>query len=322
MSLMTSRVHPCIASSLRIPSTRVLRLSVFCFLFLSAVSVRADLKPSQARKPITRMAGFELTNGAVRVKSVTSSTGGAADALAEIRTVFRFQQDQQGLWRVAQIRTAQDRWEDIDLIARALNRPDSQTPPSQCAVPDPPSKGSSGIQPTVKRARCVLGGLLGIEVPSDAIRIQEVAPLVIPTGTEPSAVVVAWLRVEARLVNGQKGWQVTELRTGKNDWARLATVIAAVDELKRERARTELGLMAGALKSFRADRGSYVVSDSHAVAIDNLSPRYLPRVIRVDPWHKPYNYLGESSRFTLRSDGPDGKENTPDDILVSDATQL
>ena len=242
------------------------------------------------------------------------------EALAEIRTVFRLVQDEEGLWRVAQIRTAPDRWEDIELIARALNSPNSQTVPSQCTVPDPPSKGSSGIQPTVKRARCVLGSLLGIEVPSDAIRIQEVSPLVIPTATEPSAVVVAWLRVEARLENGKKGWQVTELRTGKNDWARLATVIAAMDELKRQRAQTELGLIAVALKSFRQDRGSFVVSDSQAVVIDYLNPHYLPRIIRVDPWHKPYKYLGESNRFILRSDGPDGKENTPDDILVSEAS--
>lgn len=321
MSLFNSRVHSCSSSSLSIALTRVLRLSIFCLFFLSAVSVRADLKPSQVRKPITRMPGFELTNGAVRVRSITSSTGGAVDALAEIRTVFRLEQNQQGVWRVAQIRTAPDRWEDIELIARALNGPNSQTTSGQCTVPDPPVKGSSGIQPTVKRARCVLGSLLGIEVPSDAIRIQEVSPLVIPTGTETSAVVVAWVRVEARLVNGEKGWQVTELRTGKSDWAKVATVIATVDKLKRERVRTELGLVAGALKAFRQARGSYVVSDSHAVAIDYLNPAYLSRIIRVDPWHRPYKYLGENSRFTLRSDGPDGKENTPDDILVSEAPQ-
>src|SRR5687767_3764238 len=157
MSLITVRVHSLVSSSLRLSLMRVLRLSIFCFLFLSAVSVRADLKPSQARKPITRMPGFELTNGAVRVKSVSPSSGGTMEALAEIRTVFRLVQDEQGRWRVAQIRTAPDRWEDIELIARALNSPDSQTTPSQCTVPDPPSKGSSGIQPTVKRARCVLG---------------------------------------------------------------------------------------------------------------------------------------------------------------------
>ena len=52
------------------------------------------------------------------------------------------------------------------------------------------------------------------------------------------------------------------------------------------------------------------------MAIDYLTPRYLVQVIRVDPWHQPYKYLGERDHFTLRSTGPDGKADTPDDILV------
>jgi hypothetical protein len=75
-------------------------------------------------------------------------------------------------------------------------------------------------------------------------------------------------------------------------------------------------LIGGALEKFRKDRGFFVVSDSHSVAVDYLSPRYLPRVIRLDPWHQPYKYRGERDRFTLRSAGPDGKEDTPDDIQI------
>ena len=74
--------------------------------------------------------------------------------------------------------------------------------------------------------------------------------------------------------------------------------------------------MAKALERFHKDRGYYVVSDSHAVAIDHLSPRYLTQVIRVDPWHQPYKYQGERDHFTLRSAGPDGKEATADDIFI------
>jgi hypothetical protein len=53
------------------------------------------------------------------------------------------------------------------------------------------------------------------------------------------------------------------------------------------------------------------------VLIDHLSPRYLARVIRVDPWHRPYQYEGQPDRYSLRSLGPDGKPNTQDDIVVS-----
>lgn len=294
------------------------RCSAFLLLALLAADVRAQLKPNQARKAITRMGGFELTNGAVRVKSVTMSMPSTAAAVAEIRTVFKLQKDPDGNWRVTEIRTRPDVWEDLDFIERALNARDSNAIRSNpCTTPDPPFKGSSSIQPTVKRSRCLVGNLLGVDVPSDAIRIQEVSPLEIPLGDRPSAVVVAWVRVDARLVNGDKGWQVTELRTGNNSWANIAGIIAAVDGLKRAQARVELVAIAKALESFRLARGSYVVSDSHAVLIDYLSPRYLPVIVRVDPWSRPYKYDGTPDHFTLRSLGADGKENTADDIQVA-----
>jgi hypothetical protein len=304
----------------------IIRPGLLCFsmlglLALSAGDVRAQLKPGQVRKPITRMSGFELTNGAVRVKSVTMSTPASAEAEVELRTVFKLQKDPQGNWRVAEIRTKPNVWEEIDFIAQALNRPLNapglSTAPSPCTATDPPFRGSSAIQPSVKRARCLLGNLFGVEVPSDAIRIQEVSPLEIPLADEPSATVVAWVRADIRLLSGPKGWQVTELRTGKNNWVSLESVISSVNELKRAQTRIEFAAMAKALEKFRAERGSYVVSDSHTVLIDYLSPKYLPVVVRVDPWSQPYKYEGTSDHFTLRSLGADGKENTADDVVLS-----
>jgi len=299
------------------PLATLFRFSVFYLLALAAADVRADLKPNQARKSITRMPGFELTNGSVRVRSITLLTAGTAEVAAEIKTVFKLQKNEQGHWRVAEIRTRPDRWEEIDFIARSLNSPTIEAASSPCTAFDPPSKGSSGGLPTLKRTRCLLGSLLGVGSPSDAIRIQEVSPLEIPLGTQPSAAVIAWIRADVRLVNGSKGWQVTELRTGTKDWAKLDTIIAAVEGMKRDRARTELALIAKALEAFRQDRGFYVVSEQQAVVIDHLNPRYLSQVIRIDPWHQPYRYQGDRDHFTLRSVGPDGKENTADDILVN-----
>ena len=241
------------------------------------------------------------------------SSATTAEAAAELRTVFKLQKDEQGNWRVAELRTKPNRWEAIDVMATALGAHVA----SNTCVTDPPFKGSSSVQPSMRRARCLLGSLLGVEMPSDAIRIQEVSPLEIPLGDRPSAVVVAWVRVDARLTNGSKGWQVTELRTGNHNWVNLDTLAAAVNEKKRAQVRVELVAMAKALEAFRKDRGSYIVSDSHVVLIDYLNPRYLPVVVRVDPWSQPYKYQGDRDHFTLRSLGPDEKENTADDILVN-----
>ena len=285
-------------------------------LVFTAAEARADLSASQARKAITRIPGFELKSGAVRVKSVSAGSAAPADVSAEIQTVFKFETDKEGSWRVAELRSGQERWEDIDLIARALGAAAAR---GDCSTPDPPSRGKLAVDPSVKRARCLLGSLLGVEIPSDAIRIQEVAPMPIALAPQPSATVIAWVRVEARLERDTSGWRVAALRTGNRDWVPLEPLSAAVNEQKQKQARAELELIATALEKFRKDRGFYVVSDKQSVAIDFLSPRYLVRVIRVDPWHQPYKYLGERDHFTLRSSGPDGKADTPDDILLSDS---
>jgi hypothetical protein len=292
----------------------LLRLVVFCLLALAVPSVRADLSPKQARKLITRMPGFELTSGSVRIKSIAATSTAAAEVAAEIRTVFKFQKDHEGSWRVGEIRTRPNQWEDVALLAKAFG---TGIPTGGCNAPDPPFKGTLAVDPSVKRARCLLGALLGVEIPSDAVRIQEIAPLPIPLAPQPSATVVAWIRVDARVSIGHKGWEVAELRTGNRDWVKLAPLVASLDDEKKQRARAELESIARALELFRAARGYYVVSDKQSVVIDYLTPRYLADVIRVDPWHQPYKYDGQRDHFTLRSSGPDGKDNTQDDVVLS-----
>lgn len=288
------------------------RLVVLCLLALNGSDARAQLTPKQARKLITRMTGFELSNGSVRVKAIAPSSLTTAEVSAEIRTVFKFEKNNLGRWRVAEIRTGPSHWEQIDLIADVLHSPIT---PDECTAPDPPFKGALAIDPSVKRVRCLIGGLIGVEVPSDAVRIQEVDPFTVPLAPQPSAVVVAWIKVEARLISSnESGWSVESLRIGKRDWVPLKPLVDAANTLKEKKARAELETIARALELFRSDRGFYVVADKQSVVIDHLNPRYLPQIIREDPWHQPYKYQGERDHFTLSSAGPDGKDGTADDI--------
>lgn len=295
-------------------SFHLFRLLILGLVTLTAVNVRADLNAKQARKAITRMAGFELTNGAVKVMGVSPSGATSAEVTALVRTAFRFEQDAQARWHVAEVRTGPNTWEDLSLVARALGSPSVD---DECNSSEPPARPAA-IEPSVKRARCLLGNLFGIKVPSDAVRIQEVAPFAIPLASQPSTTVIAWIKIDARLVNqGKAGWQVSELRTGDRGWIKVEPVVAALNEAKRTTAQAELRTIAQALEKFRTERGSYLVADKHSVVIDHLSPRYLARVIRVDPWHQPYTYQGQRDRFTLSSTGPDRKEATADDIIVT-----
>lgn len=165
---------------------------------------------------------------------------------------------------------------------------------------------------SAKEARKLIARVAGITLPSDAVRVKEISSF------GSSAVVVAQIETAFRLVRGDDDkWRVAEIRTGDNEWEDVEMIVRAVNAEKVERARAELETLATALESFRRERGSYVVAATEAVLVDNLNPRYVGRVIRVDPWHNPYLYEGTRDHFTLRSTGVDGKESTQDDLVIS-----
>ena len=165
---------------------------------------------------------------------------------------------------------------------------------------------------SAKEARRLIARVAGIELPSDAVRVKDVSSL------GSSAVVTAQVETAFRFNRGGDGkWRVAEIRTGDNRWEDVDMLTRAVNAEKTERARAELETIGTALEAFRRERGFYVAAKEESALVDQLNPRYLARVIRLDPWHRPYQYEGTHERFTLRSHGADGKVNTADDVSVS-----
>jgi hypothetical protein len=282
-------------------------------LVLTPAEARADLSTSQARKAIQSMAGISLPSDSVRVQRIGSSTAETAEATAELQLVFRTTQHD-GRWRLSEVRTGQDRWERLDLISKAFNIDFAN---DECDAPSQSARNNDSAELTTKRSRCLVAALFGIALPSDQVRIREVSPFGFSFGSsDASALISALVQVDFRFVRDRRGWQVASLKTGNRDWLDVRWISAAVDQMKRSAATEDLSEIAQALDSFRRERGSFVVSDKESVLIDHLSPRYLTRVIRVDPWHRPYQYEGQETSYSLRSLGPDGKPDTGDDIVV------
>ena len=284
----------------------------FVLLIVSPIHARADLSKNDARKAIRAMAGWSLPSSAVRVASVTSSRE-SAEVRAEIQAVFRLRLNE-GRWRLSEIRTGQDRWERLDVIAKAAQ---VELPSGECDAPSQFARSRSATELTNKRARCLVAALLGIALPSDDVRIKSISPFGLSIGSESSALVVAFVQADFRIARMGRGWSVVEFKSGARDWVKVSDLPAGIDQIKRSAATDELSTLAKALSEFRRERGYFVVSDRESVLIDHLSPKYLTRVIRVDPWHRPYHYEGQQDRYLLRSLGPDGKPNTPDDIVIS-----
>jgi len=167
-----------------------------------------------------------------------------------------------------------------------------------------------------KEARRLIARMAGIELPSDAVRIKEISSF------GNSATVVAQVETAFRFVKGDKDkWRVAEIRTGDRRWEEVEMLVRALNAEKAQRARAELESIATALESYRREHGSYVEAKNEMALIDRLNPRYLNEIIRVDPWHKPYEYEGSRDSFVLRSAGPDEKTGTADDILRTNSSR-
>jgi hypothetical protein len=165
---------------------------------------------------------------------------------------------------------------------------------------------------TADQARKLIAHLAGIELPSDAVRVKEISAL------GSSATAVAQIETAFRFEKAGDGkWRVAEIRTGDNKWEDVELITRAVNAEKAARARAELETLRTALEAFRRERGFYVEAKDNRVLIDQLAPRYLARIVRTDPWHRPYQYEGTRDQFTLRSVGADGQANTADDVTLS-----
>lgn len=282
-------------------------------LLLAPGVARADLSSSQAKKLITKTAGMSLPSGSVRiVQKPVMMDQNLAEAVAEIDLVFRFGRDSSGAWRVAEVRTGQERWEQLEVIARAAG---GQVPPSDCQTKNQFQQPVASDL-SVRQARCLVAALFEVELPNDAVRIKSISGLGIPLATEPSATVVSLVRFGVRFNRDSSGWRTASFKTN-NQWISVERIADSLGAAKAAQARADMSTVAAALAKFRQERGAFVVSDKHPVLIDHLSPKYLGRVIRLDPWGKSYQYVGENSHFTLRSAGPDGKLNTGDDVVLT-----
>jgi len=293
------------------PSAARLALLIFsCAIFFGAAAKTSPgkteklISQKEARRVIARTAGAELKTDAVRVRDIASSDAAGVAVNAGIETAFRFKKSDDGKWVATEFRIGDRQWETIDFYG-----------------------GATGIE-NLARAREELGALAGDfialresnkeqkELRRGGLRATDISSLL------SSAVVVIEVEASFRLAkDAANKWRVAEIKFGGDEWRNVDALVAAANAAKSLYARGELQSLRAALEAYRAERGSYVVSDVYAVLVDYLSPRYLARVVRLDPWQRPYRYTSTREQFVIRSDGADGREGTADDVRISSRDQ-
>ncbi|HKG20727.1 MAG TPA: type II secretion system protein GspG [Blastocatellia bacterium] len=162
-----------------------------------------------------------------------------------------------------------------------------------------------------REAREQIASALGLEK-SDRVRIKSISP-----GFGGQATVEASVDAAFRFVQEKDGgWKAVDVRTGDRVWESLELMRAAVLKEKVLRTTADLRTLATALEAFQRERGFYVVADTGRVLVDNLAPRYLGSVIRLDAWSHEFEYLGTATGYRLESRGPDGKRGSGDEIVI------
>ena len=160
-----------------------------------------------------------------------------------------------------------------------------------------------------REAREIIARSLGLDN-ADNVHIKNISR----SGTE--AVVEAQFEAAFRFTSDKDGkWQAVEVRTGDRKWESIELIRTAIQKEKTLRTSADLRTLATALEAYRRDNGSYVEAGNCSALIDNLSPKYLGSIIRLDAWSREFDYKGESESYRLASLGPDGKAGTGDDIV-------
>jgi Type II secretion system (T2SS), protein G len=302
----------------RVTPTRSLTLAVLFSLLAPPVfsqkKPKPALKQSEARRVIAATPGFSLRTGAVKIREISpagtepvSVTAEVTEALSLARVEDERVPQKGGVfkakrWRAVEFRTGDRAWEEFDSLA-----------------------GAAGAE-RVEAARRAIEELVAEfdartrEAKGEKVEPITRGPLTIKQLSAMGSTAVAEVVVEAtfRLSKDERGRRrVYEIVLGGETIDDLASIRQRLDARKAALARTDLAVLRDALEAFRAERGFYVVAKDSVVLLDHLSPRYLKHLVRIDPWHNPYRYEGTASAYTLASDGPDGKPNTPDDVTLT-----
>ena len=168
-----------------------------------------------------------------------------------------------------------------------------------------------------REARQKIAEAVGLDKPNQ-VHIKNIS-----AGIGGEAVVEAQFDAAFRFTQDKQGnWNPVEVRTGDRKWESIELIQTAVRKEKMLRTTADLRTVVTALEAFHRERGFYVAAKTGAALVDNLAPRFLGSIIRLDAWSREFQYNGTADSYQLRSLGPDGKPDTGDDIVFENGRMV
>ena len=124
------------------------------------------------------------------------------------------------------------------------------------------------------------------------------------------------IKTAVRMRKEGRHWVLDEVRLGDRRWEKVDRILAALEESRKAETLSQIDQITHGIHKYVEDSGEVPQVTSYEELIDSLNPRYLPAVIRVDSWWKPFGYEPQgTATFDLRSAGPDGEFHTHDDLV-------
>lgn len=283
--------------------------ALLCLLAPAPVAAK-KLSKGDARKLIAALSVFELNSGAVTVREIRS-TETEATVLASVRSAFRFARGGGGRWRAVEARVGDRQWEDFVLLAAAGGR--GRIDAVRAALDSLAAEMEEHSLSLKRGDRDPNGAGHELAFERGPVHVKNLAAF---SALGSSAVLEAEIEASFDFVRERGRWRVTNARLGTETVSDFDSLARSLDQAKAARARRDLDTLAAALEAFRRERGFYAAVDTSSALNDHLSPRYLPAPVRFDPWHRAYEYEGTPAGYVLRSNGPDGKPNTADDVTI------
>jgi len=154
-----------------------------------------------------------------------------------------------------------------------------------------------------------------IQLPREALEKEDVEVLKVIQVSGSEAIAETALKTAFRLEKVRGNWVVREIRIGHGQWEKVSNLLQTLEEVKAIETHEMLDRIADAIRKFREATGVLPEFRDYIGLSDQLSPKYLTPLIRLDAWRRPlWAERTGSASITLRSLGPDGRYGTGDDI--------
>ena len=121
-------------------------------------------------------------------------------------------------------------------------------------------------------------------------------------------------RVAFRFNNDGRAWRVREMRIGHGQWESVENIERALNQVKTEKTKKMLAGIAEAIQKYRETNQRLPSFKDFVDLSDQLTPRFMTPLIRLDAWQRPFEANMSGSDILLRSAGPDGIMGNQDDI--------